>query len=75
MGGGVVCHVFVSQIIVPQVPWERRLLVEIMVFPTDPPPGAQGGAAILVNGGWAVHNLDFHVIRAPCSCEENVLGA
>ena len=59
MGGGVVCHIFVSRLCVPRKTWERRLLVDSVVFPTDPPPGAQGGDVILVTGGWAVQNLDF----------------
>ena len=72
MGGGGVCHVFVSRLHVPQVPWERRLLVERLLFPTNPPPGAQGGATILVSGGWATQNLDLQALRTPCSCEERV---
>ena len=59
VGGGVVCHVLVSRLRVTQVPWDFWLLVESVVFPTEPPPGPQGGAAILVTGGWAAQNLDF----------------
>ena len=51
VGGGVVCHVFVSRLRVPQVPWDLLLLVERVLLPTEPPPGAQWGAAILVTGG------------------------
>ena len=50
-GGGMVCHVFVSRIRVPQVPWDILLLVESVVLPIDPPPGAQYSAAISVTGG------------------------
>ena len=42
-----------------------RILVEIFVFPTDPPPGAHGGANTLVTGGGAAHNCDFRVLRIP----------
>ena len=73
VGGGVVCHIFVSRLRVPQVPWDCRFLVESVVFLTDPPTGAQGGAAILVTGCWAAQNLDFQALRMPCSCEESVL--
>ena len=59
VGGGVVCYIFVSQLRVPRVPWDLLLLVESVVLPTEPPPGAQWGATILVTGGWAVQNLDL----------------
>ena len=49
--GGGVYHVFASRILVPQVPWERQLLVDSVVFLTDPPHGAHGGAEILATGG------------------------
>ena len=48
---GMACHAFVSWILVPQEPCDHWLLVEIVVFPTQFPPGAQWGAAILVTGG------------------------
>ena len=73
VGGGVVFHVFLSRICVPRVPWDRQLLVESVVFSTDPPPGAQGGAAILVTGGWAAQNLDFQALRTPCSLSARYL--
>ena len=73
VGGGMVCHVFVSRLRVPRVPWDLLILVESVVLPTEPPPGAQWGAAISVTGGWAVKNLDFQALRMPCSCEERVL--
>ena len=65
VGGGMVCHVLVSRICVPQVPWDLRLLVESVVFPTEPPPGAQGGSAISVTGGWAAQNQDSQALRTP----------
>ena len=71
----MVCHVLVSRLHVTWVPWDLRLLVESVVFPTEPPPGAQGGAAILVTWGWAALNLDFQALRTPCLCEESVLCA
>ena len=42
VGSGVVCHVFLSRLHVPRVPWELRLLVESVVFPTDSPPAPNG---------------------------------
>ena len=59
VAGGVVCHALVLQILVPREPWDFRLLAESVVLPTEPPPGAQGGALILVTGGGAAHNQDF----------------
>ena len=72
VGCGVVYHVFVSRIRVPRVPWDLLILVESVVLPTEPPPGAQWGAAILVTRGWEVQNLDFQALRTPCLCEESV---
>ena len=55
--GGVVCQVFVSRLLLSREPCERRLLVESVVFPTDPPPlGVQGGAAISVTGCFYMQN-------------------
>ena len=51
VGGGVVCHVFVSLLRFLRVPWDLMLLVERVVLPTDPTPSAQWGTAILVTGG------------------------
>ena len=51
---GVVFHDFLSRILVPREPCDRRLLVKSVVFPTDFTPDAQGGAAISVTGGGAV---------------------
>ena len=63
--GGVVCHALVSQLLVLREPWDIRLLVESVVFPTDPPPGSQGGAAISVTGGGAAQNRDFQALKMP----------
>ena len=54
VGGGVVCHIFLSRLQVPWLPWDLLLLVESVVLPTDPPPGDQWVSVILVTGGWAV---------------------
>ena len=70
VGGGVMCHLLVSQLCVTRLPWDCRLLLESVVFPTEPPPGSQWGAAISVTGGWAAHNLDFQALRTPRVCEE-----
>ena len=75
VGSGVVCHIFVSQLQVPQVTWDLLLLVERLVLPTDPPTGSQWGAVISVTGSWEVQNIDFQALRTPCSCEESVLCA
>ena len=75
IGGGVVCHVLVFRLHVPWVPWDIWLLVESVVFPTEPPPGAQGGAANLLTGGWAAQNLDLQALRIPYLCEKSVLCA
>ena len=69
----MVCHVLVSRICVLQVPWDIWLLVESVVFPTEPPPGAQGVAANSLTGGWAAQNLDLQALRIPYLCEKSVL--
>ena len=71
--GGVVCHVFVLRLCVPREPWDRRLLVDSMVFPAEPPPGAQGGDAISVTGGCAAQNREFQALKMSCLCGERVL--
>ena len=43
VAGGVVCHDFVSRLPVPQEPWDIRLLVESVVFPTDFPLLSKAG--------------------------------
>ena len=45
--GGVVCHGFDSLLLVSQEPCEFRILVDRLVFPTNPPPGVQGGGYYL----------------------------
>ena len=52
VGGGVVCHGFLSRLRVLRVPWDILILVESVVLPTDPLPGSQWDAAILVTCGW-----------------------
>ena len=71
----MVYHVYVSRLRVPRATWNLLLLVESVVLTTDPPPGAQWGAAILVTGGWEAQNLDLQALRTPRSCEESVLCA
>ena len=65
VGGGGVYHVFVSWFRVPRVPWDRRLLVESMVFTAYPPLGAHRGAEILEPGVLAEHNLYLQSLRMP----------
>ena len=50
-GGGGVYYLFVSWFLVQRVPWDQRLFVESVVFPTDPPPGDHIGAEIYETGG------------------------
>ena len=71
--GGVVCHGFESLLIVLREPCDRRLRVERVVFPTDPPPGVQGGADIFATRCVSAHKRDFHALRMPRSCGESVL--
>ena len=73
VAGSVVCHAFVLLIIVPWESCDLRLLVESVVFPTEFPPGAQGGAAIAVTRGGAAQNRDFQALRTPFSCCDSVL--
>ena len=74
--GGMVCQLFVSQLLVPREPCERRLLVDSVVFPTELPPGVQGGDAIFVTGCEFMHSRDFQrsgcpdrTGRAACACD------
>ena len=39
--GGAVCHGLVSLLIVPWELCDLRLRVDMVMFPTDPPPGVQ----------------------------------
>ena len=73
--GGVFCQVFDSLLLVPQEPCERRLLVDRVVFPTDPPPVVQGGAGISETRCVSVQKQDFHAVRMPRSCGEIILCA
>ena len=73
VASGVVCQVLDSLLLVPQEPCERRLLMDSVVFPTDPPPGVQGGAEISETGCVSVQNRYFHALRMPRSCRESVL--
>ena len=66
--GGVVCHGFESLLLVPLEPFDRRLLVDRVVFPTYNPPGVQGGADISATGCVSAQKRYFHVLRMPCSC-------
>ena len=75
VAGGVVCQVLDYLLLVPREPCERRLLVDRVVFPTDPPPGVQGEAKVSETGCVSVQNREFHVIRMPCLCRESVLCA
>ena len=73
--GGVVFQVFVSLLLVPREPCERRLLVYSVVFPNEPHPGVQGGAAISVTGCGSMKNWYFQALRMPRSCGESGLCA
>ena len=71
--GGVVCHGFVSMFLVLREPCDRRLRVDRVVFPTDPPPGVQKGADISATGCVSAQKRDFHALRMPHLCRESVL--
>ena len=73
--GGVFCHGFESPLLVPREPCDRRLLVDMVVVPTDPPPGVQGGADISATGCVSAQKRYFDALRMPCSCGESVLCA
>ena len=73
--GGVICHGFESLLLVPREPCDRRLCVESVVFPTDPPPGVQGGDDISDTGWVYAQMRDDHALRMPCSCRDIVLCA
>ena len=73
--GGKVCKGFDSLLLVPQDPCDRRLRVDRVVFPTDPPPGVQGGADISATGCVSAQKRDFHALRMPRLCGESVLCA
>ena len=48
--GVAVCHGLVSLLLVPRELCDRRIRVEMVVFPTDSPPGIQGGVDISRTG-------------------------
>ena len=73
--GGVVCHGLVYLLLVPQELCDRRIRVEMVVFPTDPPPGVQGGVETSATGCVSEQKRDFHALRVPHSCRESVLCA
>ena len=56
-------------------PWELcdlRLRVEMVVFPTDPPPGVQGGVETSPTGCFSAQKRDCHALRVPRLCRESV---
>ena len=73
--GGVVCHSLVSLLLVPRELCDRRLRVEMVVFPIDPPPGIQGGVETSATGCFSEQKRDFHALRVPRSCGESILCA
>ena len=73
--GDVVCQGFDSLLRVLREPFERRLLVNRVVFPTDRPPGVQGGADICATGCVYAQKQDFHALRMPRLYGESVLCA
>ena len=73
--GGVFCHDFLLRLLLPREPCGCRLLVYSVVFPTEFPPGAQGGDEILVTGGGAAQNRYFQVLETPYLLWDGVLCA
>ena len=63
--GGVVCHGFESLLLVPRELCDRRLRVDRVVFPADPPPGVQGGSDISATGCVSAQKRDFRALRMP----------
>ena len=70
--GGAACHSLASLLLVPRELCDLRLRVEMVVFPTDPPPGVQGGIEISPTGCVSAQKRDFHALRVPRSCGESV---
>ena len=70
--GGAACHCLVSLLLVPRELCELQLCVDMVVFPTDPPPGVQGGVEISPTGCVSAQKRDFHALRVPRSCGESV---
>ena len=73
--GGAACHGLVPLLLVPREPCDLRLRVEMVVFPTNPPPGVQGGVDIYPTECVSAQKQDFHALRVPRSCGESVLCA
>ena len=73
--GGAACHGLVSLLLVPWELCDLRVGVEMVVFPTDPPPGVQGGVEISPTGCVSAQKWDFHALIVPRSCREIVLCA
>ena len=73
--GGAACHGLVSLLIVPWELCDLRLRVDMVMFPTDPPPGFQGGVEISPTGCLSAQKRDFHALRVPRLCGESVLCA
>ena len=71
--GDIVCQVFVCWLLVPQEPCECRLLMDNVVFPTEQPPGVQGGDEISMTGCGSMKNQDFGALRMPRSFRESIL--
>ena len=63
--GGAACQCLVSLLLVPRELCDLRLRVEMVVFPTDPPPGVQGGVEISPTGCVSAQKRDFHALRVP----------
>ena len=70
--GGAACHGLVSLLLVPRTLCDLRLRVEMVVFPTDPLTGVQGGVEISPTGCVSAQKRDFHALRVPYSCGESV---
>ena len=73
--GGAACHVLVFLLPFPWELCDLRLRVEMVVFPTDPPPGVQGGVETYPTGCVSAQKRYFHALRLPRSCGESVLCA
>ena len=57
--GGVVFQVFISRILVPRQPCEHRILVDSVVFPTDPPPWGPRRVCNLCDRVWFHAEIGF----------------
>ena len=70
--GGAACHSLVYLLLVPRELCDLRLHVEMIVFPTDPPPGVQGGVEISPTGCVSAQKRDFHALRVPLTSERQL---